>query len=100
MIRRYLVATAVFVSAIALITVGMRIVDLDDQEPVLSLAVNSEQSPVTGGTSARAGIKGIVEYTVRGPDGKIKEHDIIYNTVNDEGLNDTFNLIKATGNGT
>ena len=98
--RRYFVAIAVFVSAVALITVGTRVVGLDDNEPTLSLAVNSERPPVQGGTSARTGIKGIVEYTVRGPDGKIKEHAIIQNTVNDEGLNDTFNLITASGNGT
>ena len=98
--KRYIVAFAVFVSAVALIAVGLSVVGLNNQETTLGLAVNSEQPPVQGGTSARTGIKGIVEYTVRGPDGKIKEHDIIYNTVNVEGLNDTFNLITATGLGT
>ena len=98
--KRYIVAIAVFVSAVALITVGMSVAVLDNQEPTLSLALGSELPPVQGGTTARTGIRGIIEYTVRGPDGKIKEHDIIYNTVNVEGLNDTFNLITATGLGT
>ena len=98
--KRYIVAIAVFVSALAFIAVGLSVVGLDSQEPALSMAVNSELQPVQGGTTARTGIRGIIEYTVRGPDGKIKEHDIIYNTVNDEGLNDTFNLITATGLGT
>ena len=98
--RRYIVAIAVFVSAVALITVGTRVIELDDHEPTFSVVTNSDQQqPDSGGTSARTGIKGIVEYTVRGPDGKIKEHDIIHNTVNNEGLNDTFNLITATGLG-
>lgn len=67
--------------------------------PFFSLATSGEQPPVQDGTSARTGIKGIVEYTVRGPDGKIKEHQIIHNTVNNEGLNYTFNLITAAGLG-
>ena len=71
--RRYIAAIAIFVSAVALITVGTRVIELDDHEPTFSLATSGEHSPVQGGTSARTGIKGIVEYTVRGPDGKIKE---------------------------
>ncbi len=97
--RRYIAATRIFVSAVALITVGTRVIELDGHEPTFSLATIGEQPPVQGGTSARTGIKGIVEYTVRGPDGKIKEHQIIHNSVNNEGLNDTFNLITATGLG-
>ena len=51
------------------------------------------------GTSARAGIRGIVRFEVRDGNGKLKENGIVYNTVNVEGLNDAFLLIASAGSG-
>ena len=44
------------------------------------------------------GLRGIVEYTVRDPDGNIREHGIHHNTINDpEALNEVFNRITSGG---
>lgn len=61
--------------------------------------IQAPQFSQPGGTDARTGIKGIIEYTVKDSSGKVKNHGVIHNTVNDEGKNDAFNLITATGNG-
>ena len=51
------------------------------------------------GRVASVGIKGIVEYTVRDPSGNVKEHGVIENTINAEGLNEVFNRITGTASG-
>ena len=98
MIKRSAIALAIFLVAVLATTVAVRVSKVGDiGQNVESVVAANVESP--GGTSARTGIKGIVEYTVRGPDGKVKKHEVIHNTVNVEGLNDAFNLITATGLG-
>ena len=85
---------------VALLVTGVVLWPAGSEEGVPETALNLGGDPVqTGRTVASAGISGIIEYTVRDADGKLKEHGIIHNTVNAEALNETFNRIAATASG-
>lgn len=100
MVMRCFLVVGAFVIAVVGTFFALQAVGYSERQDSIALSRGISAEPDGGRTTAGTGISGIIEYTVRGPDGKIKEHDIIYNTVNDEGLNDTFNLITATGSGT
>ena len=99
--RRLYLALGVTAFTVLGIALALRSIDNGAESPPLALLSRAAlEGADPNGASADTGIKGIVEYTVRGPDGRIKKQETIYNTVNNEGLNDTFNLITATGSGT
>ena len=57
-------------------------------------------SPESGASVERLGISGVIEYVVRGADGKVKQQGAIRNTTNDpEALNEVFNRITGTASG-
>ncbi len=93
------VGLAFLVVAALAVGVGLwaAVSDGGDSKTALNVSDDAVQPE---GTTASFGISGIIEYTVRDANGNVKEHGIIHNTVNAEALNDTFNLITATGSGT
>ena len=85
---------------VGLLVAGVVLWAAGSEEGAPETALNLGGDPVpTGRAVASAGISGIIEYTVRDADGKLKDHGIIHNTVNGDALNETFNRIAATATG-
>ncbi len=49
--------------------------------------------------SSKTGVRGIIDYKVMSAAGELIEEGRIFNTVNDEGKDETFNRIAGTGTG-
>ena len=98
-----IVRVTVGISALAtLVAVAAVLVllDLAPREEASEAAVKaSAVTPGPDGRTVAVGLKGIVEYTVRDANGKVKAHGVIHNTINGEALNEIFNRITSVASG-
>ncbi len=96
MIRKNLIILSLGLSVVTALSLFFGIVSKGNQDNASDKLLKVDWQRQSEDTSARTGVKGIVEYTVRDESGQIYDHGIIHNTVNAEGIDDLFNLI--TGN--
>ena len=89
-------ALSAFVALAAVLAVwDLRLRDDGPQEA----AQSKEATKGSDGRTVALGIKGTVEYTVRDAEGNVKEHGVIHNTINGEGLNEIYNRITSAASG-